>query len=212
MVNGIKKTLEMLHSDRGDADPVLTIASVFLSALVSAAVLGLMIMLIGFGGNFVKEQTRSASLSTAKKMWAQDANDASIVSFPSKTDVVFYDMPGKHPGVYQEKGTGASTGVACRKSEWVLSGSSVTNTVAQFPPADPVCDRADASVKPSSSVKTVTVSGLDAEAHIAAANAAGRDLHFVDGTEVGLSATAGPGDKSVDSRAPWWRDYEWDYT
>lgn len=212
LVTKYRHAVAALRSDRGDSDPVLTIASVFLSALVSAAVLGLMIMLIGFGGNFVKEQTRAASLSTAKKMWAQDANDASIVAFPSMTDVVFYDMPGKHPGVYQEKGTGASTDVACRKSEWVLSGSTLTDTVSQFPASDPVCDWGDASVKPASAVKVVTVSGLDAGAHIAAVNAAGRDLHFVDGAEVGLSATAGPGDKSVNSRAPWWRDYEWDYT
>ncbi len=203
-----------LRSERGDADPILTIVSMFVSALIAASVLATMVIIIQYGGNFVTEQIRSATLATAQKAWAQDAANASQVFIWDGSKSTFYEEPGYRPGVYVPRADDKSN--LCRKSVWTVTGGTITNVVQKFSQAR--CDlidngagglKADLSIAALSSVKAVTLAGLSNSASIVAVNAADRDLHYVAGVEVGLAtASAAP---STNTRASWWRDYEWAY-
>ncbi|MCU1585476.1 MAG: hypothetical protein JWM49_2032 [Microbacteriaceae bacterium] len=185
-----------------------------LSAIISAAVLGSMMMVISFGTNFTLEQTRATGLTTAGKMWSLDANDASAVSMIDSSDVVFYDAVGRHPGVYISRVNGTNQiDLTCRKSEWRLTAGTLTDTVSTFSAANPTCDYGDPSIQPTATSQVISVDGFNSSAKFTAANAGGRDLHYVNGTEVGLSASSfGTPNQSIATRASWWRNYEWAYS
>jgi hypothetical protein len=201
-----------LRSERGDADPVLTIVSMFVSALITVTVLGALVVLIQFGGNFVTDQLRSTTLATAQKAWSQDAANASEVKVRDTLQATFYEEPGYRPGVYVPRGDDKAN--QCRKSVWTLSGGVLSNVVTKFSQAK--CDlvtvagveSVDPTITPLSTVKTLSLDGVAASATmIVATNAAGRDLHYINGVEVGLAA--GSADPSTNARDPWWRAYEW---
>lgn len=202
-----------LRSERGDADPVLTIVSMFVSALITVTVLGVLVIVIQFGGNFVTDQLRSTTLATAQKAWSQDAANASEVKVRDAKQATFYEEPGYRPGVYVPRGDDKAN--QCRKSVWTLSGGVLSNTVSKFSQAK--CDlvvvagveSVDASITPVSTVKALSLDGVDPSTGIVATNAANRDLHFVNGVEIGL--VAGSAAPSTNTRDSWWRDYEWVY-
>jgi hypothetical protein len=202
-----------LRSESGDADPVLTIVSMFLSAMITAVVLGAMVIIIQFGSNFVTDQVRSTSLATAQKAWSQDAANASQVKVRDASQATFYEEPGYRPGVYFPRGDDIAN--QCRKSVWTVTSGVLTDVVTKF--SEATCDlvtvagvqSVNTTIKPVSTTTTVTLTGVGSTTAIVATNAAGRDLHYVAGVEIGL--VTGSADPSTNTRASWWRDYEWAY-
>ena len=209
----VRRFCNALRSERGYADPVLTIVSMFLSAMITGVVLGTMVIIIHFGGNFVTDQLRSTTLATAQKAWSQDAANASEVKIRDTQQVTFYEEPGYRPGVYVARGDDKAN--QCRKSVWTLTGGVLSNTVSKFSQAK--CDlvviagveSVDPSVKPVSTAKTLSLDGVDPTTTVVATNAANRDLHYVNGVEIGLAT--GSTAPSTNTRDSWWRNYEWVY-
>ena len=209
----VRRFCNALRSERGDADPVLTIVSMFLSAMITSVVLGVITVIIHFGGNFVTDQLRSTTLATAQKAWSQDAANASEVKIRDTQQVTFYEEPGYRPGVYVPRGDDKAN--QCRKSVWTLTGGVLSNTVSKFSQAK--CDlvviagveSVDPSVKPVSTAKTLSLDGVDPTTTVVATNAANRDLHYVNGVEIGLAT--GSTAPSMNTRDSWWRNYEWVY-
>ncbi|MHC5796171.1 RHS repeat domain-containing protein [Lacisediminihabitans sp. FW035] len=213
--NMLTRLWSRLSSERGDADPVLTIVSMFVSALIATVVLGVMVIIIQFGGNFVTDQVRSITLATAQKAWSQDSSNASEVKVRDTQQATFYEEPGYRPGVYVARGDDKAN--QCRKSVWTLDSGILTNTVSKF--SQPKCDlvtnaagvqSVDPNITPLSSVKSLTLAGLSTSTKIVATNAADRDLHYVAGQEIGLAT--GSAVPSTNARATWWRNYEWAFT
>ena len=188
-----------LRSERGDSDPILTIASILVMALISAAMIGAILLVVQLGGKYVTEQVRSATLATAQKAWSQDANNASIVAVHGTTTAIFYEISQQTLGVYIQRGDNAGT-AQCRKSEWLLDNGVLTDTVTRFDKAD--CDLT-AAATPVSTATPIRLDGLTAAARFEAFNAAGRDLHFTGtGAENGVTG-------STSVKDAWWRDTEW---
>ena len=213
MSTSLARFWSRLRSERGDADPVLTIVSMFLSAMITTVVLGAVVLIIQFGSNFVTDQVRSTSLATAQKAWSQDAANASQVKVRDASQATFYEEPGYRPGVYVPRGDDIAD--QCRKSVWTVAGGVLTDVVSKF--SEVTCDlvtiagvqSVDTTIKPVSTTTTLTLTGVSSTTEIVATNAAGRDLHYISGVEIGL--VAGSAAPSTNTRAAWWRDYEWVY-
>lgn len=201
--------LDKLRSDRGATDPVLSILAVSGTMLLSILVFATLIATFNFIGNYTTEQSRSALLTTAGKAWAMDANNASQAFLVSDTSAVFYELPGRAPGVYQERGNGGFRS-DCRKSVWRISSGTLTNTVSYF--NNEHCDLGTTPGTAASSTNTIKVDGFPANAAFVAENAAGRDLKYdADGREIGLTTTVNA-NKSKNVRDGYWRDYEWEWS
>lgn len=201
--------LSRLRSDRGATDPVLSIIAVFGTMIIGATVFATLIMTFNFIGNYSTEQSRAATLTTVSKAWALDANNASQVNLVGTRTAVFYEMPGRSPGVYQERGGGGFRD-DCRKSVWTLNDGVLKNEVSYFD--NEFCDLGSAPGTPSATTTAVTVEGFDEDAIFVAENQAGRDLHFNEtGLEVGLSSTVPAAQQSVNTPDDYWRDYEWEW-
>ena len=193
---------------------MLTIVSMFISAMLTVTVLGILVVIIQYGGNFVTDQLRSTTLATAQKAWAQDASNASEVKVRDSLQATFYEEPGYRPGVYVPRGDDKAN--QCRKSVWTLNNGVLTNVVSKF--AQAKCDlvtvagaeSVDPAVTPVSTVNALSLSGMDASTRIVANNSADRDLHYVNGVEIGLApGSAAP---STNIAQPWWRPYEWAFS
>lgn len=201
--------LSRLRSDRGATDPVLSIIAVFGTMIIGATVFATLIMTFNFIGNYSTEQSRAATLTTASKAWALDANNASQVNLVGTRTAVFYEMPGRSPGVYQERGGGGFRD-DCRKSVWTLNDGVLKNTVSYFD--NEFCDLGTNPGTAAATTTAITVEGFAENARFVAENSAGRDLHFNDtGLEVGLSASVPAAQRSVAARDSYWRDYEWEW-
>lgn len=201
--------LDKLRSDRGATDPVLSILAVSGTMLLSIIVFATLITTFNFIGNYTTEQSRSALLTTAGKAWAMDANNASQAFLVSDTNAVFYELPGRSPGVYQERGDGGFR-TDCRKSVWTLTGGVLTNEVSYF--NNEHCDLGTDPGTASASANTIRVDGFPENASFVAENSAGRDLRYdADGREVGLTTTNNAL-KSKNTRDDYWRDYEWEWS
>lgn len=198
---------DRLRDDRGATDPVLSIIAILGTMLISATMFATLIMTFDFIGKYSTEQTESAILTTAGKAWALDANNASQITMMNDQTVIFYELPGRSPGVYQERGDGYRDN--CRKSTWKLDDGTLTNVVSFF--ENEHCDLGTDPGTASATTTLVTVNGFDADTLVVAENSAGRDLHYEDGFEVGLTS-ADPALQSQNTRDPYWRDYEWDWT
>ena len=196
-----------LMAERGDADPILTIVGMLVAALISATMIGIITIVIQSGANIVTENLRATTIGTAQKAWAQDANNASLVVQTDDELVAFYEIPGRAPGVYMKRGDGTG-GDYCRKSIWSVTDDGIRNVVQQFDNA--MCDLEDSTLQPDRQTTLLTLDGVEGAASIVAENAAGRDLHFEEGVEIGLAETSPQ--PSTNTRASWWRDYEWAYT
>lgn len=201
--------LDKLRSDRGATDPVLSILAVSGTMILSILVFATLITTFNFIGNYTTEQSRSALLTTAGKAWAMDANNASQAFLVSDNNAVFYELPGRSPGVYQERGDGGFR-TDCRKSVWTLTGGVLTNEVSYF--NNEHCDLGTDPGTASASANTIRVDGFAENASFVAENSAGRDLRYdEDGREVGLT-TSNNALKSKNTRDDYWRDYEWEWT
>tara|TARA_R110002051_G_scaffold314950_6_gene392705 strand:- start:6992 stop:9919 length:2928 start_codon:yes stop_codon:yes gene_type:complete len=206
MKNFGRKALAHLRRENGDTDPVLTIVGMIVTAAVTATIIGVMITVVQLGGNYIKEQGTALSLSTAQKSWSTDANNASLVVVEDEHRAVFYEMPDRHPGVYIPRNE--QTDTYCRESVWTLDNGTLTNVVSFY--ENPTCATVDTDELPTGTTTLLSISGLSADTAIVAKNTAGRDLHFADSSEIGLSASAAT--PSVNDRNAWWRDYEWEST
>lgn len=207
----MNRLLEHLRSERGATDPVLAIIAVFGSAIISATIFAVLITTFNFVGKFADEQTRASNLTTASKAWSLDANNASQAFLRGDKTAIFYELPGRSPGVYQQRGSGSFRD-DCRKSVWTLDGSGVlSNTVSYFNNEN--CDLGTSPGTPVATTKTISVDGFATDAVFVASNSAGRDLHYNNsGLEVGLSTAVPAADRSTAARDPYWRDYEWEWS
>lgn len=207
----MNRLLEHLRSERGATDPVLAIVAVFGSAIISATIFAVLITTFNFVGKYAEEQTQAANLTTASKAWQLDANNASQVFLRGDKTAIFYELPGRSPGVYQQRGSGAFRD-DCRKSVWTLDGDGVlSNTVSYFNNEN--CDLGTNPGTPVATTKAISVDGFADDAVFVASNSAGRDLHYNDsGLEVGLSTTVPASEQSTATRDPYWRDYEWEWS
>jgi hypothetical protein len=204
MKNLGRKVSAHLRREEGDTDPILTIVSMLVTAVVVATIVGVMITVLQISGNYVKEQVTALNLTTAQSSWSTDANNASLVLVEDGNHVVFYEMPDRHPGVYIPRND--QTDTYCRKSAWTIESGSITNVVSFY--QNPTCATVNTDEIPDSTTTLLAIEGLSSETSIVSTNTAGRDLHFVNGVEVGLaSESASP---SINDRNTWWRDYEWD--
>ena len=201
--------LDKLRSDRGAADPVLSILAVSGTMLLSIIVFATLISTFNFIGNYTTEQSRSALLTTAGKAWAMDANNASQAFLVNDNNAVFYELPGRAPGVYQERGNGGFR-TDCRKSVWNLTDGTLTNKVSYF--NNEHCDLGTNPGTAATSSNTISVDGFAEDSSFVAENSAGRDLHFdKDGREIGTTTTVAAL-KSKNTRDAYWRDYEWEWS
>lgn len=204
--------LERLRSERGATDPVLAIIAVFGSAIVSATIFAVLISTFNFVGKYADEQTRAGNLTTVSKAWSLDANNASQVFLRGNKTAIFYELPGRSPGVYQQRGSGSFRD-DCRKSVWTLNDDGVlSNTVSYFNNEN--CDLGTNPGTPASTTKAISVDGFASDAVFVATNAAGRDLHYnASGEEIGLNTDPKlVAFKSVAKRDGYWRDYEWEWS
>lgn len=207
----MNRLLEHLRSERGATDPVLAIVAVFGSAIISATIFAILITTFNFVGKYADEQTRAANLTTASKAWSLDANNASQVFLRGDKMAIFYEMPGRSPGVYQQRGSGSFRD-DCRKSTWTLDSDGVlSNTVSYF--NNEHCDLGTSPGTAAATTKTISVDGFATDAVFVASNSAGRDLHFdAGGNEIGLSDEVPAAQRSTATRDPYWRDYEWEWS
>jgi hypothetical protein len=178
--------------------------------IVGATIFAVLITTFNFVGKYADEQTRAANLTTASKAWSLDANNSSQVFLRGDKTAIFYELPGRSPGVYQQRGSGSFRD-DCRKSVWTLDGGVLSNTVSYF--NNEVCDLGTSPGTPAATTKTISVDGFATDAVFVASNSAGRDLHYnASGLEVGLSTTVPAAQKSTATRDSYWRDYEWEWS
>ena len=197
----IRRLWRRLRGAAGVSDPILVIAGVAVTLVTSIAMIGAMLVVTDVGRRFILEQTNSAAIASARTAWAEDSANSSLAKVRDDTQVTFYELPGRAPGVR----TGRKSASQCRASTWTIDGGTITNTVAKY-------NRDDCNVPGTAPTSTVTAHTVrDAVgAKIVAANSAGRDLHYVAGTEVGLRSSSPAPSTAV--RKIWWRDYEWNFT
>lgn len=201
----LRSTIAKLKSERGDADPMLTIVSTAVVLIIAATLAGAIISMLQLGSNFIIEQVRTTILTSSQEAWAQDSANASWAVIDDSTSVAFYEIPGKHPSVYIPRADNAAN--QCRKSTWTVEDGTLRNVVEKY--TDTMCDLNDSTNIPASTTTAVRLDGLTTGSTIIADNLAGRDLHYQGTTETGL--TTGSTTPSVNTRASWWRDYEWEW-
>jgi hypothetical protein len=202
--NFCRKSFALLRREDGEADPVLTIVSMVVSAFILSVIVAILTTVVQLGGNYVKDQVTAINLSSAQKTWNTDVNNASLAKIADKFGATFYEMPDRHPGVYIPRNE--KTDAYCRESVWKIDAGVMTNVVSFY--ENPTCATVDTNEVPYSTTTLLSISGFTTDTIIIATNTAGRDLHFVNGTEVGLTDLGT--NKSVNARNSWWRDYEWD--
>ena len=175
----MRRLRQRLRGEAGVSDPVLVIAGVAVTLVTSIAMIGAMLVVTDVGRRFILEQTNSAAIASARTAWAEDSANSSLAKVRDDTQVTFYELPGRAPGVR----TSRQSASQCRASTWKIEGGTITNTVAKY-------TRADCNVAGTAPTSTVTAHTVDdaVGAKIVAANSAGRDLHFIAGAEVGLAA------------------------
>ena len=197
----IRRLWRRLRGAAGVSDPILVIAGVAVTLVTSIAMIGAMLVVTDVGRRFILEQTNSAAIASSRTAWAEDSANSSLAKVRDDTQVTFYELPGRAPGVR----TSRQSASQCRASTWKIEGGTITNTVAKY-------NRDDCNVPGTAPTSTVTAHTVrDAVgAKIVAANSAGRDLHFVGGAEVGLLSPSPAPSTAV--RKIWWRDYEWNFT
>lgn len=196
----IRRLWRRLRGAAGVSDPVLVIAGVAVTLVTSIAMIGAMLLVTDVGRRFILEQTNSAAIASARTAWAEDSANSSLAKVRDDTQVTFYELPGRAPGVR----TGRQSASQCRASTWTIDGGTITNTVAKY-------NRDDCNVPGTAPTSTVTAHTVKyaVGAKIVAANSAGRDLHFVGGAEVGLLSPSPAPSTAV--RKTWWRDAEWNF-
>ncbi len=194
-----------LRNETGDGDPILTIAGMVVTGIISSAVIGTIILVITLGANYVSENVTASNLASARKSWSQDANNASYVQVKNDTEVTFVELPHRSPGVYIKR-PGQESDI-CRVSTWVLDDGTLTNRVEKYDPDD--CTATGTITgEPAEVLPLYHFSGIEPGTRIVAYNTAGRDLRFdSDGVEIGLAENSPA--PSTAEKAAWWRDYEW---
>jgi len=178
----LKRLWRAFRRDNGDADPVMTVLSVALSAVLTTAVAGSLAGVVLVGSGYVTGQVSRSSLQQAQQLWASDMQDASLVTITGTNQVVIYNFPDDAPGIYQVSGQDDT----CVKTTWSLSGTTMTAVVQRWNNAD--CDRSNPAAIPTSTITAATIPSFN-PVTITASNVAGRDLHFDgSGNEVGLTS------------------------
>lgn len=200
--------INSLRRDRGEGDPLLTLAAMVATLIIAGSLIGGISFAIQVGDKYVREQVSAITLSTARTAWQQDTNNASIVHMKDATEVSMYEVPGQLPGIYMPREGQPTNLTTCRKSTWTLKDGVFTNVVQKFTNANCDLDDADAT---ATKLTTTELTGISDDAQIVAFNEAGRDLHFHNFQEVGLTSED-PDSQSTAERDPWFRDYEWEFS
>lgn len=199
----MRRLLRGLASDRGDADPLMTIYSVGISAILTTVVAGALSVVVLVASGFVSTSITRSDEAQARQLWATSLGNASSVSVLGSNKVIAYSYPDSRPGTY----TTTAQDQTCVKTTWATSSGQLTATVERW--SNSSCDRANGGAAATSKVTAVALDGVS-DVAIGATNVGGRDLHFTtDGAEVGTTSTgatastnAYPGDGGV-SDAEW---------
>ncbi|WIE80847.1 hypothetical protein [Curtobacterium sp. MCSS17_016] len=178
----MNRVLRWASSDRGDADPLMTVISIGISTILTTAVAGALSVIVLVGSGFVGTSALRGDVDEAQQLWSTTMQNASSVSVYGTTKVVAYAYPDSRPGLYQA----TAQDQTCAKTTWQFTGGRITATVDRWSNDD--CDRTITAAAPTSSVTAVDLGG--ATAAISVENGGLRDLHFDSaGTEVGLITT-----------------------
>jgi hypothetical protein len=182
MMTRLNRILRWAASDRGDADPLMTVVSIGISAMLTTAIAGALSVIVFVGSGYVNSSSVRGDVDEAQQLWATTMQNASAVSIYGTTKVVVYAYPDSRPGMYQPTTQDAT----CAKTTWQFASGHITAQVDRWGNGD--CDRTNTTLPPTSSVTAVDLGG--ASAAISAENGGLRDLHFdASGNEVGLTST-----------------------
>lgn len=129
-----------LRSDRGDADPMLTISAMTITLLLATAILGSVVALLTIGSKYVADQVTTTSLLDARGAFAGDAQNASKVTAAGTNTVTFYEDAS---GSAVHSSRGVNTG--CRVSQWKTTATAVTDKVWKIAGACPTAPPATGS-------------------------------------------------------------------
>jgi hypothetical protein len=175
---GVLKRLSGLRGERGAADPILTIAAIAVSGIVSASIVGAIILVINLGTDYMQEQAATTSYGQAQQAFTEDAQNSYNATFIGSTGVTFYEDSSNKSAVSSARGRAFK----CRISEWKVTDLTLTNKVGYSNTATAVpC----AGVKTDSAAlftvalkESITVPGRPAAAVFSMKNAAGAALKF----------------------------------
>ncbi len=179
----MRNFVNRLRSDRGDADPVMTVVSVGISTILTTAIAAALSVIVLVGSGFVTSANLRGNVQQAQQLWSTTMQNASSVTIYGTTKVVAYAYPDSRPGTYQT----TDQDQTCAKTTWLAAAGTVTATVERWSNVD--CDRTNTTATPTSSVTAASIAGVSTVS-VSAENAGHRDLHFdATGAEIGLTST-----------------------
>ncbi|WIB65634.1 hypothetical protein [Curtobacterium sp. MCBD17_040] len=183
MMTLIRSALHGFRGDRGDADPLMTVVSVAISAFLAAIVAGALTLVITTGATFTSGQAATSSSQQLTALWQRDTENASAFYMQGTTTAIFYTYPDDLPGGYLSN---ANDG-ACTKTTWTWASNTLTVVEGRW--NNNVCDRTQSTLVPNFTSTVLSVANVTTFT-VTASNYAGRDLHWDStGTEVGMTST-----------------------
>jgi hypothetical protein len=182
----MRRLIRALASDRGDADPLMTVFSVGVSALLTTVVAGALSVIVLVASGFVTSSITRSDTTQAQQLWTTSMEDASTLSVLGTDKVIAYSFPDSRPGTYMS----TAQDQTCVKTTWSVNAGQLNAVVERWGNSD--CDRTNTTAAATSKVTAVSLPGVS-DLAVAATNVGGRDLRFTAaGAEVGATSTTAP--------------------
>lgn len=190
----------LVLNERGES-PFLTIAAVAFLTMITLGVTASTFTFVRTGAWVIDLLNRGALLNVSATAFQNELNNLTDIQVSDNQSLIVVDQPSKRTAYYNYPASGVAPTV-CVTNAWAFVPSTtpnlldLTHTTTTY--------TADSCTSSVASTRTTTIPGFAPTTQFTFSNAAGRDLHYVSGQELGLTA-------STATRPSGLFDNEWKY-